>query len=201
VDALAEDARRMRIDLVGTLAVGAAPAVQRALDRDRELPAISVSNPDAHVATGSELVTATHGPILPGNRPHGIFDPNAIASHANETSGTARTLSPDAVQIRPLPPPTAPVANAERTIAGLRAAFRRCYQSGLQSEPSMQGQLTVTARVAPNGSVESARVTSNNGLSDGVGACIARQVQGAQFEQPGSSGSTLQIPVAFVQQR
>jgi TonB family protein len=150
--------------------------------------------------TGNELDTTDHGPIVPGHT-HGTLVPVSTTAAANANAGTARPLDPDAVTIQRIPEPILPVPNADRTVAGLRAAFRRCYQNGLANEPGMQGQLVVTTRIEPNGSVESAKVTSNSGLSAAVGACIARQVQNAQFDRPAGGASTLQIPVKFVQQR
>jgi hypothetical protein len=64
----------------------------------------------------------------------------------------------------------------------------------------MAGKVVITAKVGPNGEVSSADVTSNSGLSPGVASCIAGVVKRAQFNAPGGGGSTLNIPVTFVQQ-
>jgi hypothetical protein len=95
---------------------------------------------------------------------------------------------------------TVPISDADRVIAGLRGRFRQCYQQGLNSDPTMQGRVLIVARVQPNGEVASADVGSNTGLSAGVAACIARHVKNAQFSPPGGGGSTINIPVTFVQQ-
>jgi hypothetical protein len=60
--------------------------------------------------------------------------------------------------------------------------------------------VTITVKIAPNGEVNSADATQNAGLSDGVVRCIARKIKNAQFDPPGGSGSTLNVPVKFVQQ-
>src|SRR5262249_49954049 len=149
--------KRMRVDVLGATVDGATPAVKNALDRDRDVPAIAVMNPDARVATtGNELDTTDHGPIVPG-RTHGALVPLSTTAAADANAGTVRPLAPDAVTVQPIPQPILPVPNADRTVAGLRAAFRRCYQNGLANEPGMQGQLVVTTRIELNGSVESAR--------------------------------------------
>ena len=95
---------------------------------------------------------------------------------------------------------TVPVSNADRVIAALRPRFRQCYQTGLNSDPSMSGKVVISAKVGPNGEVSSSDVASNSGLSPTVASCIANVVKRAQFDAPGGGGSTLNIPVTFVQQ-
>jgi TonB family protein len=92
------------------------------------------------------------------------------------------------------------VSNAERVVAGLRPGFRACYNQGLQSDPGMSGKVLVSAKISPNGEVASADAAQNSGLSAGVVQCILRKVRNAQFDAPGANGSTLQIPVTFIQQ-
>jgi len=48
--------------------------------------------------------------------------------------------------------------------------------------------------------VASADAASNTGLSASVVTCILRRVKNANFASPGANGSTLQIPVTFIQQ-
>jgi TonB family protein len=95
---------------------------------------------------------------------------------------------------------TVPISDADRVVAGLRARFRACYQQGLNSDPNMSGKVVISAKVGPNGEVASSDVTQNSGLSASVASCIARVVRNAQFSPPGGGGSTLNIPVTFVQQ-
>lgn len=94
-----------------------------------------------------------------------------------------------------------PVSDADRVIASLRPRFRQCYQTGLTSDPGMSGKVIISAKVSPNGEVQSADVSSNTGLSPTVASCIAGVVKRAQFNAPGGGGSTLSIPVTFVQQK
>jgi TonB family protein len=93
-----------------------------------------------------------------------------------------------------------PVNNADRVIAGLRGRFRSCYQQGLNTDPNMEGKVVISAKIGPNGEVENASVASNQGLSSSVASCIQRAVRNAQFDAPGGSGSTLNIPVTFKKQ-
>ncbi len=96
---------------------------------------------------------------------------------------------------------TVPVNNADRVIAGLRGRFKACYQQGLASDPSMSGKVVMSTKIGPNGEVASVSPASNSGLSDGVVQCIARAIRNAQFDAPGGGGSTLSVPVTFVQQK
>jgi len=61
--------------------------------------------------------------------------------------------------------------------------------------------IVITAHVGPNGEVDSSNVSSNSGLSPAVASCIAGVVRRATFAAPGGGGSTLNIPVTFVQQK
>jgi hypothetical protein len=102
----------------------------------------------------------------------------------------------------PSPPPSVPAAvgNAEQVVAALRPGFRSCYNQGLQTDRAMAGKLLIRTKVAPNGDVSAADVTQNAGLSPAVVACILQKVKGAKFDSPGANGSTVMIPVSFVQQ-
>ena len=65
----------------------------------------------------------------------------------------------------------------------------------------MSGQVLISAKVGPNGEVSSAEIASITGLSPAGGQCIANVVRRATFNAPGGGGSTVQIPVTFVQQK
>lgn len=92
---------------------------------------------------------------------------------------------------------TVPVTDMDRVLAGIRARFRQCYRTGLNSDPSMSGKLTLTAHVDPNGEVAAANVAQNTGLSVQVASCVSRTLQRAQFNAPGGKGSDLTVPVTF----
>jgi hypothetical protein len=91
------------------------------------------------------------------------------------------------------------VANASSVVAGMSAGFRRCYNRGLQEDPSMKGSVRITARIGPNGEVLSA-TPSGSGLSGTVVSCVVARVQSAQFAPPDGGGATIVIPVTFVSQ-
>jgi hypothetical protein len=92
------------------------------------------------------------------------------------------------------------VANASAVVAGMGAGFRRCYNRGLAEDPAMKGSVRVTARIGPNGEVQSATPSGGGGLSGTVIACVVQRVQSAQFAPPEGGGATVVIPVTFVSQ-
>ncbi|AKT43214.1 AgmX/PglI C-terminal domain-containing protein [Chondromyces crocatus] len=91
------------------------------------------------------------------------------------------------------------VANASSVVAGMGAGFRRCYNRGLQEDPTMKGSVRITARIGPNGEVLSA-TPSGGGLSGTVVSCVVARVMSAQFAPPEGGGATVVIPVTFVSQ-
>jgi TonB family protein len=94
---------------------------------------------------------------------------------------------------------TVPIPNADRVIAGLRPRFKNCYQAGLNSDPTMSGKVVVMVRVGPNGEVSSASMVSSSGMSQAAVECVVRQLKAPQFEAIGGGGSTLNVPLTFVQ--
>ena len=114
---------------------------------------------------------------------------------------TRRSKLPSIVAQLDAPRGTVAVPHAEQTIALLRGRFRNCYNRGLQLDPAMAGSLVVRVKIAPNGEVTRADPAAVNGLSGEVAGCIAKVVADATFDSPGSSGSTLDVPVKMLQQR
>lgn len=78
----------------------------------------------------------------------------------------------------------APISDADRVAAGLRARFRQCYYTGLDVEPKMAGTITLSADVAPNGEVTSTTVAARSGASVTVATCCANILRRAQFAEP-----------------
>jgi hypothetical protein len=92
------------------------------------------------------------------------------------------------------------VSNASSVVAGMAAGFRRCYNKGLQEDPSMKGSVRITAKIGPNGEVISASPSGGGGLSGTVISCVTARVSSAQFSPPEGGGATVVIPVTFVSQ-
>ncbi len=92
------------------------------------------------------------------------------------------------------------VANASAVVAGMAAGFRRCYNRGLQEDPTMKGSIKITAKIGPNGEVLGASPSGGGGLSGTVVSCVASRVASAQFSPPDGGGATIVIPVSFFPQ-
>jgi predicted Zn finger-like uncharacterized protein len=87
-------------------------------------------------------------------------------------------------------------AGVERVVAVHRTGVKRtCWERGGADQKSSVN-VTITANVAPNGSVSS---TSSSGDDPVVAKCIESQVKTWQFPAPGSS-TTINIPFKFVRQ-
>lgn len=130
----------------------------------------------------------------------GIGDTQASAA-ASAAGGTVKVKGPTgSAQVGGAAVSGGNVANASAVVAGMAAGFRRCYNKGLQSDPTMKGSVRVTAKIGPNGEVLSASPSGGGGLSGEVVSCVVQRVQSAQFAPPEGGGATVVIPVTFVSQ-
>ncbi len=202
--ALAAQADAMQMQMLAAL--GGGSAVQGALNRS-DIPPVDLSGAAASGAgvahgTGDLKVGGGGGAVQGGGKGAGLGGlGGGTKGSGNDSAGTERKVEgPKGDAQLGGSTATVPISDADRVIAGLRPRFRQCYQTGLNSDPSMAGKVVITAKVGPNGEVSSADVTSNSGLSQGVASCIAGVVKRATFNAPGGGGSTLNIPVTFVQQ-
>ncbi len=203
---LSSQAESMQMQMLA--AFGGNSAVQGALNKS-DVPTQDLSSAAASGAgvsnTGGDLRLASGGggvvrPGAAGNGLSGIGVTGGGGKGGTAGSETAVKGPTGDAQIGSTSA-SVPVNNAERVVAGLRPKFRACYNKGLASDPSMAGAVTITAKIAPNGEVTSADSGGGGGLSPEVQTCIARAVKNAQFDAVGGSGSTINIPVKFVQQK
>lgn len=203
---LAGQAAAIQMELLG--AFGGNSAVAGALNRGdmpgTDLSKLAASAAGASGATGALSIGAGGGPISGGVGGKGGLGgigggtggsgTGAGAGKETAVAGPKGDISMGATSM------SVPVNNAERVIAGLRGKFKSCYQRGLSEDPNQSGKATFLVKVGPNGEVSSATVANNAGLSATVTGCIQRALQNAQFDAPGGSGSSLSVPVNFVQQ-
>ena len=83
------------------------------------------------------------------------------------------------------------------TVARLRPGFRSCYNKGLQVDPSMEGNVVLTARFDADGDVVSVTKKSGSGLSTDVEQCLIRRLRHASFAQA-AGGGTVDVPITLV---
>jgi hypothetical protein len=202
--ALAAQADAMQMQMLAAL--GGGSSVQGALNRS-DIPPVDLSGAAASGAgiahgTGDLKVGGGGGAVQGGGKGGGLgaLGGGAKGAGGDGAGGERKVEGPKADAQIGGTSASVPVSDADRVIAGLRPRFKQCYQVGLNSDPNMSGKVTITAKVGPNGEVSSADISSNTGLSPGVASCIAGVIKRAQFNAPGGSGSTLNVPVTFVQQ-
>ena len=202
--ALAAQADAMQMQMLAALNGGS--SVQGALNRS-DIPPVDLSGAaasNAGVAHGNGDLKIGGGgsPVQGGGKGGGLAGiGGGTKGEGGGGAGTeTKVAGPTGVAQVGGSTATVPISDADRVVAGLRARFRNCYQTGLNTDPNMAGKVLISARVGPNGEVSSADVAQNTGLSAGVAQCIAGVVKRATFSAPGGGGSTLQIPVTFVQQ-
>lgn len=203
--ALAAQADAMQMQLLAALNGGS--SVQGALNRSdqplSDLSGAAASNAGVSNSSGDLKIGGGGGPVQAGGKGGGLSNIGGGTKGSTTGAGAGnetKVAGPTGVAQVGGSTATVPVSDADRVIAGLRPRFRSCYQTGLNSDPSMSGKVVISAQIGPNGEVSSANVASNTGLSPSVAACIASAVKRATFSPPGGSGSTLSIPVTFVQQ-
>ncbi len=189
-------------------ATGGSSAVAGALNRSDvptpDLSGIAASGAGVGASSGDLKIGGSGGGgmITPGKSGNGLSGiGNTGGGGTGAGAGTeAKTKGPTGEATVGATSMSVPVANAERVVAGLRPKFKACYQKGLASDPGMSGSVKISAKISPNGEVDSATNAGGSGLSPDVVQCIQKAVQRAQFDAPGGSGSTIVIPVTFVQQ-
>lgn len=201
---LAARASAIEIGMIASVAGG--PATKAALDRNSEIPPVDLGS----AAKSAEGAAHEHDPLGARRAPGPVTakDRNGLASiantHADANHGPGKQGEAPAgpsltVDVRPPTTSGAPVSDADRVVAGLRARFRKCYQDGLSGDPTMSGKATLAAKVQPNGEVAGVDVVESQGLSTQVTSCMAKALSNAQFTGNGAF-ATVRVPVTMVQQ-
>jgi hypothetical protein len=94
-----------------------------------------------------------------------------------------------------------PTPELEQALQVRGAQARRCYNSALAQDSSLKGHVTINVRIAPNGNLCSANVTSNDMGTNAVAAC-ATNIFRANSSYPAPHGGCVEIgvPLSFVPQ-
>jgi hypothetical protein len=204
VAGLMNEADQARIAILAALNGGA--NIKGAMNDDNGAPVDlnSLANRSGGFTNSNSLVSGVGGggPIQPGKSGGGLQD-----LHGGNTGG-ASTTAGQATKVVPVgdvqyggSQMSVPVQNAEAVIRSqIHPGAKRCYQRGLESDPTQSGKLVILIKVAPSGEVDSASASSNTGLSASVAACIAGVARRAKFDPPGANGSTISVPFNFVKQ-
>ncbi len=203
--AAALSAQADQIQMQMLAAFGGNSAVMGALNRGDippvDLGSAAASGAGVAASTGNGLnLGRGGGPIRPGGAGGGLGGIGTAAGGGGSAGTETKVAGPTGKVDVGATTATVAVANAGAVVAGLRAGFRSCYNQGLNVDPTMSGRVMMAVKISPNGEVSGVDPSGNTGLSEGVVACLVRKIKTANFDSPGPSGSTLQIPITFVQQ-
>jgi hypothetical protein len=203
--AAALSAQADQIQMQMLAAFGGNSAVQGALNRGDippvDLGSAAASGAGVAASTGNGLNLGTGGgPIRPGGAGGGLGAIGTTSGGGGGAGTETKVAGPTGKVDVGATTATVAVANAGAVVAGLKAGFRSCYNAGLNVDPTMSGRVMMAVKISPNGEVSGVDPSGNTGLSEQVVQCLIRKIKTANFDPPGPSGSTLQIPVTFVQQ-
>jgi hypothetical protein len=101
----------------------------------------------------------------------------------------------------PAPAPSGPgVSNAAEVVAGMKSAFRACFNQGLDNNAELRGSVTLVARIGPNGQVLG--VQGDSVELAAIVPCLKAAVASGAFSPPDNgTGATISIPLTFEVQR
>jgi outer membrane biosynthesis protein TonB len=126
--------------------------------------------------------------------------PNEVPRQASAPSEPIVAKEAPPPEPTPAPTPEEAVKSADEVVSTMRKGFRACYNAGLNTDPTMSGNLKINLIIRPDGSVASATVTEGKGLAPAVMDCIVRKAESGVFAPPGDKGATIVLPIRFQQQ-
>jgi hypothetical protein len=204
VQGLMKEAEQAKIAILGALNGG--PNINDTMkdDNGAAVDLNSLANRESGISNsaGNGLnMPGGGGPIHPGQGGDLSSlrggDTGAVASNA----GVERKVVPVGNVDFGAPSSSVPVSNAEAVIrTQIQPGAKRCYQRGLETDPSQSGKLVILIKVSPSGEVDTVSAESNTGLSAQVAGCIQAVARRAKFDAPGANGSTISVPFNFLKQ-
>jgi len=150
---------------------------------------------------GGLKISGGGGPVLPGGG-GGDLASLGSGSGADGTTGTSgattKVEGPKANVSGTGKVSVGKVSGADRVLAAARGRVRACYQSGLNTDPEMEGKVSFTLSIGASGSVSSANVTPSGNITGGVISCIQSVLQGLAFDAPEDGTATMAGSFSFV---
>ena len=142
------------------------------------------------------VATAPEAPLLdaPPPPPPPPPEPSASVDAGTEDVKPTRRAGP-AGCARPCE--GAEPAGLQGQLAAKAALARGCYERALRQNPTLQGRMRVSLRVAPNGSVCNANVTQNELGDAGVASCVSQIFRSATFAAPQGGCVEAAVPLRF----
>lgn len=112
-------------------------------------------------------------------------------------------LAPGDAIAAPNEPATAPAAieaaSNPAEVVAMQADFRACYRAAVQDHADVAGRVALVISIAADGHVSDVKATGS-ALPVSTVDCLKRRAALARFEPPKGGGTTITVPVTFVQQ-
>ena len=204
---LMQEAERVMLETLAALS-SAGPATDGVLNRsDVAMGALdAAAASDKAVGSGADplgLGRAGGGTLRPGEQGGGLGG-LATTGRSGGTEGSgaqAKVAGPKAA----MPGVSSStqggnISNAAKVVAGMRAAFRACYQKGLDVNPDAQGSVRLAIKVGPGGEVTNVSAVPSGNLPGMVVDCISARARRAQFDPPEGGAAVVNVPVNLVKQ-
>jgi outer membrane biosynthesis protein TonB len=84
-----------------------------------------------------------------------------------------------------------------RMIRQRQSAFKRCYETSLRNNPSLQGKVTVQFTIEQRGNVSAARAVENTTNDAGLASCVVGVIRRLRWRE-GPEGGSVQYSYPFV---
>jgi hypothetical protein len=95
--------------------------------------------------------------------------------------------------------PTGRIDGAGRVLGGIRGRVRRCYETGLGANETMEGRVSYSITVSSTGAVSGVQASGSGTLSPMVVSCVEGALRGLSFDPPeGGAGATVRGSYSFV---
>lgn len=141
------------------------------------------------------------GPVIPGQEGGGLagLGGGTKGGGAGDGAGPAQQVAaPKPVVSGSGSVTSGKISGADRVLAGARARARACYQSGLATNPDMEGRVSFTLTISASGSVSNASASPSGSISGGVVSCIQSALRGLTFDAPEGGAASVSGSFSFV---
>lgn len=141
------------------------------------------------------------GPVVPGQGGGGLASVgggNGAQGTTGSSGGQQKVEGPKASVSGGGSVSVGKISGADRVLAGARGRVRGCYQSGLGTNPDMEGRVSFTISVGGSGSVSSVNVSPGGTISGAVVSCINGVLRGLNFDPPDGGAATVAGSFSFV---
>lgn len=195
----------LELQLLGVQSTG--PATADVL-RSSEVPTSALDKAAASgvgVSTGASglNIGKVGGAVRPGSSGGGLASLGSSEKAGGSGSGTAAKVEgpKGSASVGGANVTGGAVSGASRAVARMRAAFRRCYNVGLASNPDISGKINLKIRVGPGGEVTGVAASTSGNIPGSVTECVKARARQARFSPPEGGGTAVvAVPVSFVKQ-